>query len=81
MVENRPILDLIGHLILIAGVAVVILPVYIAIIASTHGNTDFMSGLIPLLPGDQAVTNYSHMLGEAFRRRARRRSGRCCSTA
>src|SRR5687768_15089305 len=63
MVENRPILDLICHLILIAGVAVVILPVYIAIIASTHGNTAFMSGLIPLLPGDQAIANYSRMLG------------------
>jgi sn-glycerol 3-phosphate transport system permease protein len=63
MVENRPLLDLICHLILIAGVAVVALPVYIAIIASTHGNYAFMSGLIPLLPGDQAVNNYSHMLG------------------
>jgi sn-glycerol 3-phosphate transport system permease protein len=63
MVENRPILDFFCHLILIAGVAIVVLPVYIAIIASTHGNTEFMSGLIPLLPGDQAVTNYSHMLG------------------
>jgi sn-glycerol 3-phosphate transport system permease protein len=63
MVENRPILDLICHLILIVGVAVVILPVYIAIIASTHGNTDFMSGLIPLLPGSEGWNNYSHMLG------------------
>jgi sn-glycerol 3-phosphate transport system permease protein len=63
MVENRPILDLLCHLILIAGVAVVVLPVYIAIIASTHGNYEFMSGLIPLLPGDQALNNYSHMLG------------------
>ena len=63
MVENRPILHLICHLILIAGVAVVILPVYIAIIASTHGNTDFMSGLIPLLPGAEGWNNYSHMLG------------------
>ena len=63
MVENRPLLDLVCHLILIAGVAVVVLPVYIAIIASTHGNTDFMSGLIPLLPGDQGWNNYSHMLG------------------
>jgi sn-glycerol 3-phosphate transport system permease protein len=63
MVENRPILDFICHLILIAGVAIVILPVYIAIIASTHGNTDFMSGIIPLLPGDQFLNNYSRMLG------------------
>jgi sn-glycerol 3-phosphate transport system permease protein len=63
MVENRPILDLVCHLILIVGVAIVALPVYIAIIASTHGNNDFLSGMIPLLPGTQAINNYSHMLG------------------
>lgn len=63
MVENRPILDFICHLILIVGVAIVVMPVYIAVIASTHGNTAFMSGVIPLLPGDQALANYAHMLG------------------
>jgi sn-glycerol 3-phosphate transport system permease protein len=62
MIENRPILDFICHLILIAGVVIVALPVYIAIIASTHGNTDFMSGMVPLLPGPHAVANYSQML-------------------
>ena len=63
MVENRPILDFICHLILIIGVVIVALPVYIAIIASTHGNYEFMSGVIPLLPGDQFFNNYAHMLG------------------
>jgi sn-glycerol 3-phosphate transport system permease protein len=63
MVENRPVLDFICHLILIAGVVVVIFPVYIAVIASTHGPYDFRSGLIPLLPGSQAAENYSVMLG------------------
>jgi sn-glycerol 3-phosphate transport system permease protein len=62
MIENRPILDFICHLILIAGVVIVAFPVYIAIIASTHGNTDFMSGMVPLLPGPHAVANYSQML-------------------
>src|SRR5690606_10613084 len=36
--------------------------VYIAIIASTHGNTDFMSGMIPLWPGPHAAANYSAMM-------------------
>ena len=63
MVENRPVLDFICHLILIAGVVVVIFPLYLAVIASTHGPYDFMSGLVPLLPGSQAVENYSVMLG------------------
>lgn len=63
MVENRPILDIVSHVILIAGAAVVLFPFYLAIIASTHGPYDFMSGLVPLLPGDQTIENYSAMLG------------------
>ena len=63
MVENRPILDFICHLILIAGVAAVAFPLYLAFIASTHGAYDFMSGLVPLLPGDKFIENYSAMLG------------------
>ena len=63
MVENRPILDFFCHLILIAGVAIVAFPLYLAFIASTHGPYDFMSGLIPLLPGDQGLDNYAVMLG------------------
>jgi sn-glycerol 3-phosphate transport system permease protein len=62
MVENRPILDFICHLILIAGVAIVIFPVYLALIASTHGPFDFMSGLVPMLPGKDMLANYSAML-------------------
>jgi sn-glycerol 3-phosphate transport system permease protein len=63
MVENRPVLDFFCHLILIAGVAIVAFPLYLAFIASTHGPYDFMSGLVPLLPGDQGLDNYAVMLG------------------
>src|SRR3569833_2832632 len=63
MVENRPILDFISHVILIAGAAIVIFPFYLAVIASTHGAGDFMSGLVPLLPGNDTIENYSAMLG------------------
>ena len=46
MIENRPLLKLTAHLVLIAGVALVAFPVYLAIIASTHGPNDFMSGVM-----------------------------------
>ncbi len=62
MVENRRFLNLLSHLVLIAGVAVIAFPVYIALIASTHGPNDFMSGLIPLLPGHDTIQNYATML-------------------
>ena len=62
MVENRPLLDILAHAILIAGILVVAFPLYLAFIASTHGPTDFASGVIPVLPGPNLVENYGFML-------------------
>jgi len=62
MVENRPILDFLAHLVLITGVLMVAFPLYLAFVASTHGPTDFVSGVIPMLPGPDLVENYSTML-------------------
>ncbi len=62
MVENRPWLNVLTHLVLILGVVIVVLPVYIAFIASTLGEDDFLSGVIPMLPGPHAWENYSTML-------------------
>ncbi|MCQ8784057.1 sn-glycerol-3-phosphate ABC transporter permease UgpE [Mangrovibrevibacter kandeliae] len=63
MVENRPWLNALSHLVLITGVVVVAFPVYLAVIASTRGPNDFYSGLVPLLPGPHALENYSAMFG------------------
>ena len=62
MVENRPLLNILAHLVLIIGIAIVAFPIYVAFIASTHGPTDFLSGLIPLLPGHNAWATYRTML-------------------
>jgi sn-glycerol 3-phosphate transport system permease protein len=64
MVENRPWLNIFSHLVLILGVLTVAFPVYLALIASTHGPDDFMSGVMPVLPGPHALDNYWHMLAE-----------------
>ena len=63
MVENRPFLAMLAHLVLILGVALVVFPIYVAFIASTRGASEFLTGIIPLTPGDQALANYSAMLG------------------
>ncbi|MFD1882735.1 sn-glycerol-3-phosphate ABC transporter permease UgpE [Paracoccus pacificus] len=62
MIENRPGLNLLAHLVLIFGIALVAMPVWIAFVASTHTATDFSSGTIPMLPGPYLVENYSRML-------------------
>lgn len=64
MVENRPWLNVLTHLVLILGVVIVAMPVYIALIASTRGENDFMSGVVPLLPGPHAIENYWAMLAQ-----------------
>ena len=61
MVENRPFLTFLTHLVLITGVALVVFPVYLAFVASTHGYNDFLRGLAPLLPGPYMVENYTRM--------------------
>ena len=62
MIENRPGLSALAHLVLILGVVVVALPVWVAFVASTHGPTDFMSGTVPMWPGPHLVENYAKML-------------------
>ncbi|ODT71416.1 MAG: glycerol-3-phosphate transporter [Pelagibacterium sp. SCN 63-23] len=66
MVENRPWLSFLTHLVLILGVVIVVFPVYLAFVASTHGGGDFMRGLVPLLPGPHLVENYGRMLTEGI---------------
>jgi len=66
MVEHRPFLNILTHAVLILGVAVVTFPVYLALIASTHPATAFSSGVIPLLPGNQATENYAAMMGRGI---------------
>lgn len=62
MVENKRWLDVIAHMVLILGVLLVAFPVYMAIIASTHEPSEFISGVVPLLPGTNAVRSYSEVL-------------------
>ena len=65
MVENRRVLTLVQHTVLILGVALFVFPIYLAFVASTHDQTTVARG-IPLLPGDQFWTNYSLILGQGI---------------
>ncbi|OJA06419.1 sn-glycerol-3-phosphate ABC transporter permease UgpE [Halomonas sp. QHL1] len=61
MVENRPWANFFAHTVLIIGVALVIFPVYIALVASTQAPGDLLRGTIPLLPGSHGIENYKLM--------------------
>ncbi len=65
MVENRPLLNTIQHMVLIFGVALFVFPIWLAFVASTHDQRTVNSG-IPLLPGGHFLENYSQVLGEGI---------------
>jgi len=62
MIERRPGLSLLSHLVLVIGVLIVALPVYITFVASTHSNQDIIHPPMPLLPGSHLVENYTAVL-------------------
>ncbi len=64
MVENRPWLNFFTHLTLILGVVIVLFPVYIAFVASTHTAVEVEQAPMSLLPGLHLIENYRQILME-----------------
>ncbi|KOO04159.1 sn-glycerol-3-phosphate ABC transporter permease UgpE [Vibrio nereis] len=64
MVERRPIFNLFCHVILVLGIASIALPVWIAIVATTHENSAFATGT-PLWFGDLGFSVFSELLSNA----------------
>ncbi len=62
MIEHRPFLTFISHLILIIGVAVVALPVYVTFVASSLAPDEVLQSPMPMLPGGHLIENYSKVL-------------------
>src|SRR5215510_11140222 len=58
--------DVLSHLALIIGAAVMVFPVYMAFVASTHQLSQSLTGL-PLLPGDQFLANYKQVIVAGLR--------------
>ena len=58
MVERRPWLQALSHLVLIVGVLIVALPVYITFVASTHTTDEIIHAPMSMLPGPHLIENY-----------------------
>jgi sn-glycerol 3-phosphate transport system permease protein len=76
MIENRPWLTVFSHAMLIAGIAVIALPLYITFVASTHTLDEIVRVPMPLTPGDQFWENYSQVLTAGTQRGAAAPVGR-----
>ncbi|NRA19307.1 MAG: sn-glycerol-3-phosphate ABC transporter permease UgpE [Oceanospirillaceae bacterium] len=64
MIENRPITTFVSHSVLIIGVALIVFPIWIMIVASTHDALRLTQVPLPLLPGDQLWTNLKSLFEE-----------------
>lgn len=62
MVENRPVMNLVSHLILILGIAIVALPIWITFVAATHDAVRMTQAPIPMLPGPYFWENFKQAL-------------------
>ena len=57
MIERTPILNIVTHLILFSGLAIMVIPIYLVIVAASQTLPDVMSIPAKLLPGDQLLVN------------------------
>jgi sn-glycerol 3-phosphate transport system permease protein len=62
MVENRPWLTVIAHVVLLLGLLITAFPVWLTFVASTHDATALTQFPMPLWPGDQFLKNYGDIL-------------------
>ncbi|UXH77541.1 sn-glycerol-3-phosphate ABC transporter permease UgpE [Roseateles amylovorans] len=62
MVERRPLLTMLSHLILVLGVLIVAFPLYVAFVASTHTAAEIVQAPMPMTPGSHLIDNYSAAL-------------------
>ena len=68
MVENRPFLTVLSHLIVLLGLAIIAFPVWMTFVASTHSQQTMLQSPIPLLPGPHLIENYTKVLTEGYGR-------------
>ncbi len=64
MVEVRPWLSIFTHVVLVLGVLLVAFPIYVTFVASTQELEALLQSPIPMVPGGEALTNYSTALGQ-----------------
>jgi sn-glycerol 3-phosphate transport system permease protein len=62
MVERRPGLAILSHVVLLLGIAIVAFPIYLAFVASTHTRDAILQVPMPMLPGGHMYENYKSAL-------------------
>ncbi len=62
MVERRRFLTFLSHFVIIIGILIMMMPIYMAVIASTHTGAELLHAPLPLFPGHALLDNYKTVL-------------------
>ncbi|MBO9644808.1 MAG: sn-glycerol-3-phosphate ABC transporter permease UgpE [Pseudacidovorax sp.] len=62
MVERRPGLTVLSHVVLLLGILIIAFPIYLAFVASTHTRDEIVQVPMPLTPGKHLIENYTAAL-------------------
>jgi sn-glycerol 3-phosphate transport system permease protein len=68
MIERRPGLVVLRHVVLLAGVAIVMFPIYVAFVASTLSLDQVLMVPMQLWPSDHLIENYSRVIAHGSER-------------
>jgi sn-glycerol 3-phosphate transport system permease protein len=66
MIENRPMVTLVSHLMLILGVAIIAFPIWITFVAATHDAVRMAQIPLPIWPGDQFFVNLDQAINKGI---------------
>jgi len=69
MVENRPFVTFLSHLVLILGVIVIAFPVWMTFVAATHDQETMLRQPVPIWPGTHLFDNLKVVLTEGYKSR------------
>ena len=64
MIENRPVSTFVSHAVLLAGIAIVLFPIWITIVAASHDAARLLQVPLPLGLGDQFYENLKEVVGK-----------------
>jgi sn-glycerol 3-phosphate transport system permease protein len=67
MVENRPWITWMSHIVLILGVVVIAFPVWMTIVAATHTQEVMLRSPVPIWPGSHFFENMHTVMFEGYR--------------
>lgn len=63
MVQKQGVGVFFSHTLILLGIALILFPIYLAFVASTHEQATLVTPPMPLLPGEHFWSNYSEALG------------------